>query len=508
MKLSSNKKLISGILFALIPLFVCVLYAALQGVLIWDITPQSSMWNDELFYYKQIEGMVNSGMPLGYFGYNESTAATGTLGAWSPFLLYPYVLLGKLFGFTPYHTMWFNILLTTIALAVFYILAKPNTQQCITIAVLFIGLPVVARYVLSFMAEPLFFAAAIIMAGIAVKFQKDGYSKTLAAICYILVVYFALCRPWFLIFVFVPGYYQFKENWKKSILSMIASIAVFAMVYVLFSVPRCAPYFTPIINTEMFDVLVENGVLEFVKYVLYTVFFAVTSVIKASVEYFSSSNQFTDIYFLFVITAATLLFIVVQKTIRKEFDSQFAVFCGMTLILIIVFVALVLLYTYIQGARHLISVCLFALLVTVMQKLPKGKIFKAVVVTALIITGWTSTKSDYIYKLPTAEYPQDYIVVTEEAVMLSASFTADKQADRWDNTVVYDFPNLNVNYCYYLPENTGINLCMHSYVLDNHKDIKAKYVLSSNEKTLKEEYLAYGWDILKEGTDFVLYQTR
>ena len=82
----------NAVVFSLIPLVACVIYAALQGVMLWDINNIAANlpdYNDGIFYVKQIDAMVHYGMPKGYFGYNESAAQIGTLGAWPVFLFYP-----------------------------------------------------------------------------------------------------------------------------------------------------------------------------------------------------------------------------------------------------------------------------------------------------------------------------------------------------------------------------------------------------------------------------------
>jgi len=63
-----------ALLMAFIPLLVCAITCALQGYAIWDAYIPASDWNDELFYFKQVDGMVKYGFPYGYFGFNESHA--------------------------------------------------------------------------------------------------------------------------------------------------------------------------------------------------------------------------------------------------------------------------------------------------------------------------------------------------------------------------------------------------------------------------------------------------
>jgi hypothetical protein len=71
----------------LLPLLCCVIHCAYQGYTIGDVYLPSSEWNDELFYFKQVEAMLSHGYPYGYFGFNESHALKLSFAAWSPVLV-------------------------------------------------------------------------------------------------------------------------------------------------------------------------------------------------------------------------------------------------------------------------------------------------------------------------------------------------------------------------------------------------------------------------------------
>ena len=45
-------------LMALVPLVVCAVTCVVQGYAIWDAYIPASEWNDELFYYKQVENII------------------------------------------------------------------------------------------------------------------------------------------------------------------------------------------------------------------------------------------------------------------------------------------------------------------------------------------------------------------------------------------------------------------------------------------------------------------
>ena len=89
---------VKAVLMALLPLLCCLVRTAAEGRSIGQVYLPSSEWNDELFYFKQVEGIVNYGFPRGYFGFNESHALQLSFAAWSPVLVFPWILWGLLFG--------------------------------------------------------------------------------------------------------------------------------------------------------------------------------------------------------------------------------------------------------------------------------------------------------------------------------------------------------------------------------------------------------------------------
>ena len=66
---------ISGFICILILGFLPVLSVLIRNII--NPAPVSlitSQWNDELFYFKQVEAIINYGFPRGYYGFNESKA--------------------------------------------------------------------------------------------------------------------------------------------------------------------------------------------------------------------------------------------------------------------------------------------------------------------------------------------------------------------------------------------------------------------------------------------------
>ena len=64
--------------------FLLVYELAVYRVPLQQIFLPCSYWSDEVIYSKQLAAVVRCGAPQGYFGFNESHAASGTFAAWGP----------------------------------------------------------------------------------------------------------------------------------------------------------------------------------------------------------------------------------------------------------------------------------------------------------------------------------------------------------------------------------------------------------------------------------------
>ena len=66
-----HKALVKAFIVMWVPLLCCMMTCALEGRTIGEVYLPASEWNDELFYFKQVEGILYNGFPQGYFGFNE-----------------------------------------------------------------------------------------------------------------------------------------------------------------------------------------------------------------------------------------------------------------------------------------------------------------------------------------------------------------------------------------------------------------------------------------------------
>ena len=496
---------IEAILFACVPLLACMLFAALQGMALWEVSPYASLWNDEVFYYEQVEAIVQYGAPLGFFGYNGSFAEIGTLGAWPAFVLFPYVVLGWIFGISPFHMMVFNIIFMMLAFGVFYYLAKPEKWQCIAIALLFFTFPASMRYLMSGMVEALFNAAIVVLIGFLIYYQKGKYGRISLAIAYFIVFYFAVCRPWFLIFIFIPAFYHFKLHKLESIVASLVTMGAFGGAYVFYAMPRCAAYLYDTINLQIFKTLLESGVFAFLKEVIKTT-------INDGIGLVGFLLSFNTFYAASIISFLLLLgLIVVAVILRKKEEKTWKdekIITGIMAILVCICIvwALVLFYTEEQVSRHIMSLIIALQMLLVMYFVPKKNalIVGLVLVSGLI--GWQYRGDGYTFVLPREGGAGS--IMREEAEALQTAFESEDGVSPWENTVLYVYPNVNTNYCYYLPDGVGVNLCVEPYINEVYTTTEAKYILTNYSDGTYAMYTEWGWEVVAQGQQFVLYQRQ
>jgi len=502
-----NKRndIVNLIFFISIPLLSCIIFAALQGIAIWDINPLAASlgMNDELFYYKQIEGMMNNGCPMGYFGYNESTAEIGTFGTWSFTLFYPYIFLGKIIGMSPYKFILFNIILLSVAFAIFYICARPSVLQTLMILFVMIAFPTTTRFLLSGIVEGLITAGVVVFIGASIYMKDNEVSRAVIYAEYILAIYLALCRPWCLIFTLVPALAHIRKNIVEAVLAFVSSVVIFGLIYVIIVSPRCAPFFTNMVQVETLLEQLGQGIGAFIWHLKEVVI----SSYKGIVSFIVGNTERGIIYIVFFLDVIVLSVLLITRIIKKQFDQKTLIQALVLFIMLAVFAAIIFLYTYRYGARHFAALNLAASMMIIMQLKPDKKTIAIVAVVCVALTFLWRCKYMENHILPT-DKNEDGTLPAQDAVLMETAFEADSQSDPWDNTVLFEFTELSQNYCYYLPENVGISFCYTAYVQDNNEVLKSKYLLSDNDAEKKALYCSYGWDILCEGEEYLLYQLR
>ena len=510
--------IVKALIMSFVPVVWCLIYCGVQGYGISDVFLPGSEWNDELFYFKQVEAILEYGYPQGYFGFNESHAAYLSFAAWSPVLVFPWVLWGMLFGWNLLSPIFCNLFIMSLTFFAFVLLVKPRKRQMAVLAMMYCLFPLFTRYILSGMPEIICFSLTIVFYGIAVNYLKFGVAKGKLVWMFVLAVLMTLMRPYLILFMFLPIFLWISES--KKWWSVVGSLAIMGgtfLVYVLIHTLLGAEYLEPLFSVEWLTVMLENGLFEGIKFILYMLGHRGIEFIRSMVEAFRSGYVMGTFFAVF--TAIAVLFITqLIRAIRKK-DKTEGVICGhMVFSCLGMLAALLLMYGLYDGRRHLmtfvaVGIFLFSILET--------KYFEKAAVIGILCLYLFTIKGDspYDYQVPfvsvdkveTMEYWEQtfdqYIEVVEENV------------PNYDNVVIWvltdtrqDAPEKSVSTewqaLYALPEGMGISCCFSQYVNDNIGQLQSKYLVTVSEGSVDLHCRQAGFEEKGRRGDLVFYKLR
>ncbi|MEG0833613.1 MAG: hypothetical protein RSG78_06300, partial [Oscillospiraceae bacterium] len=160
-------------------LLLCVLVPVLISLFRWWVLfPGDSgnflyTINDEISWFKQIEAFVGGGMPLGYYGYDGSFARIGSSGPWGVVPMLPYVLFGKVFGWTFISPVFANVLFLSLASFLFVLLAKCDAKEILCFSLMMSMLHSAHIFAKTGMVEALRVSVTIIAVGAIIRFWRE-----------------------------------------------------------------------------------------------------------------------------------------------------------------------------------------------------------------------------------------------------------------------------------------------------------------------------------------------
>ena len=516
--------LLKALLLALVPVLCCVAYCAAQGRWIWEVYLPSSQWNDELFYYKQVEGILSHGYPQGYFGFNESHALKLSFAAWSPVLVFPWVIWGLLFGWNLASPVLCNIFLLSLACFLYVWLVRPSWRQLGMVALLFGLYNNFARYMLSGMPEAICFAMVILFYGAAVNYLRRRKN-------YKLVVLFAmsctmtLMRPYLILFLLLPCWLWILGSRRGRWLRGLGSAAILGATLGLYGAINHylgAEYITPLFYTDWIQAFFRQGVLGGLRFTFEKLLTKGSEYMDYAKQGLRTVNTTGAVYAgyllcLFALAVQCAGDWAAYRRSGKGFDRSsgkgldrhpgedldrhpgagdspqgaaagWAVarahlaFCFLTML-----PALLLMYKTIEGSRHLLT--FMAALIFLIPLAEKGAWRRTACVAACLGAAFAYL---YIYR---AADPYDYqVAYMQEERRASLEewervFDESLALDREDvpnyrnvviwvqNDVIEDAPVYTAwQLLYMLPEGFGINCCTRDYVLEHVGSLRSRYL--------------------------------
>ena len=488
--MEGKSKLINVILALLIPIIGALLLLQKYNVGFQDISIFTTPWNDELSYYKQIQGIMSYGMPKGYFGYNESTAAVGTIGPWSPVLMIPYSIIFKLIGIGTKQIICTNIILSTLTIACVTKIFVLNIKQVMEVAIIWIGFANIVRYVFSISPELLVTLCVICMFSFIYKYKLDENKKYLY-LFWVILIFLTMARGYYAIYGLVAVVLLFKKN-KRGILTTIAIMFVGVILYALIMHYLCSPYFFSLINSDLIKLLFSNP-FGFIKEVGSMIIAGIIQMSQYIGEAVHVEGSCVGVYYLLGIMAIAL------SIIDSVIEKNECLFVG-ALCFVIIIISMWVLYDVRTGSRHLLAseLALFLLIVIIHGHIITDLLLLLVSI-AIIISTW-KWNSDYDIEPPITDQ-------TLSETIADASYGIEFGDEPWDNTLIWTL-SCNYNELFGVPEGVGINICMDSYVIETN-DLKSKYIaIPDNNEDLVSCANSRDWEIVGISGGTLIYSTR
>ena len=172
--------------------FLLVYELAVYRVPLQQIFLPCSYWSDEVIYSKQLAAVVRCGAPQGYFGFNESHAASGTFAAWGRLSFC--VRAAGAFPARAECFLWCNLLFVVAGWTFFARAARLNGKQQAVFAAALAAFNAPIRYVFSAMQEPLHYALVLAVLGCGILARRDKSRAAWVALCLLCAVA-TLVRP-------------------------------------------------------------------------------------------------------------------------------------------------------------------------------------------------------------------------------------------------------------------------------------------------------------------------
>ncbi|MCR4896593.1 MAG: hypothetical protein K5891_07470 [Lachnospiraceae bacterium] len=245
------ERVLTAAALALIPWISVLISLAADHRGLQDVSLIASEWNDELFYYKMTEGVVNCGIPRGFFGFNESTAQYLSFASWSPVILLPWILWGKLFGWGLLSPILCNLVFLSISLFAYGWMVRPRWMQALLFGVLYCSFGFFSRFTLSAMPEMNLIALLVLyMAFVTVGAGRDGKDRH-AVGAMLTAALLTWMRPYYLLLLIYPLYLILRKKRSAFRIAISAMAVLFTViVYALIGKFLSAPYLEDLYYTD------------------------------------------------------------------------------------------------------------------------------------------------------------------------------------------------------------------------------------------------------------------
>ncbi|MCR5719083.1 MAG: hypothetical protein K6F84_00820 [Lachnospiraceae bacterium] len=552
-------RLLKALILGLIPLGCAISYCAIKGGSLSRVYLPSSDLNDELFYYKQVEALVNGGIPKGYFGFNESRALSLSFAAWSPVLLLPWTLIGLVFGWGIMTPVITNILFICLGVGVFVFLADPDHKSMFVLGVLLVLNVPNTRYMLSGMSESLCVFMALVYMGAAFMYLKSK-KKDCPVFLFVWSFIMTLMRPYFLLFMLFPAFLTAVRYKKKGALLSVFPVMGGLTGYALLKHFFGAAYFTPLFSADWITGFVKYGPFTGLKGLLSRFYYFFKNMVDHMTEGVRSgyfSGAVIDVYVIMLIIIA-LSFVMdifkyrywkklnetgvepsgrmkaedalkllkgknkdtIEKVKARLFYEGFGIFSFIAMI-----AAVIMMYKIYEGSRHLVVFLMVGSCIIALMDTSGFKKASIVAVSLLFFFGIKGPgHAEYELKF---KAPDDDARLAKMSQVFNDNLKVDyTEAPNYDNVVIWtvndSFTDTETGKetitvtdwtrLYALPSGFGISCCQKDYIMENIKGdeitLKSKYIACPEEGDIESLLEEKGFEPIAHDKDFKLYKLR
>lgn len=536
--------MIKAVAVSLLPVLCCLVYCGIQGKSISDVYLPACEWNDELFYYKQVEAIINYGYPQGYYGFNESHALKLSFAAWSPVLVWPWILWGLLFGWNLLSPIICNIVLLTLACFLFVWLVKPTWRQLGILTLLFCLFSRFVRYMLSGMPEIICFAMLIVFYGLVINYleREKNYKLVLLFVISGLLV---LMRPYMLLFLLLPAFLWVRRSKWKGLIGSTVVLVVTVGIYALIKRYLGAEYFAPLFFTEWITTFFTEGIGEGIHNFFGTLYYMGLDFLRHMQRGFQYGLASGAYFAGYLVMMGILLWQTIadwrvfrrgkaaqseanrqsealkkndDTALRKSADSgqslqtRLIVEAHLAFAFVGMLFALLLMYKLTEGSKHLLTFMAAGVFVI---SLMKTRYFKKVVLLGATFAFFFFYKAvdPYDYQVPFAseevvdriEYWED--VFEENLELVEEDVPNYENAIIWALSDIVDGESVYANWqiLYGLPKGFGISCCMPEYVLENLDKMQCQYISTLSGGAIDDLCRELGYREIARDAEMVVY---
>ncbi len=518
--------LIKSLLLGILPLVCCLVYCGVQGRSLGEVYPPCSEWNDELFYYKQVEGIVNYGYPQGYFGFNESHALKLSFAAWSPVLVFPWILWGLVFGWNLMSPMLCNIALMILCCILFVWLVRPTWKQTGILSLLFCLYRPFVRYMLSVMPEIICFSMLIVFYGLAVNYLRREKAYKLVLL-FLMSGVMTLMRPYLLLFMLLPAWFWFRRSRWKGAAGSLAVIGAVVGLYACIKHYLGAEYFAPLFFTDWVTAFFEQGLFGGIRYTAGKLYYMGKDFWGHTLQGLRTGLASGAFFAGFLVCTGVLagqsaadLYKIRRdrkraaeaaqgerpKNALVHIEAHLAFSC------VAMFFALLLMYKLTEGSKHLLTFMAAAVFVI---SLMETRFYKKAVLVGVAFAYLYSymAVNPYDYQVPFVQEERKADVERWQE-LLGERLSLEEESPGFENVVIWVFKDtvdgISANtvwqLLYALPEGFGVSCCMPEYVAENFDELKSRYLFTAAAGEIDALCAQAGFEKVGEAGGMVLYQ--